>query len=106
MRAASRARAGFLPRAGSAGGLLRRGDARLERLHEVDHRRDLDGLRRDDLLAAHLRLEQRTQVAPVLARELRRLELAGEAVDDLAREVELGFFTFVSSTASEISACE
>ncbi len=39
---------------------------------------------------AQLRLEQSPEVAPVFARELRRLELAGEAVDDLAREVELG----------------
>ena len=37
--------------------LLRRRDARLERLHEVDDGRDLDRLGCDDLLAAHLRLE-------------------------------------------------
>ena len=64
------------------------------------------GLRDGDLLAAHLRLEQRAQVAPVLAGELRGLEVAGEALDDLPRELELGLLHLVSSTASEISACE
>ena len=87
--------------------LLRRGDARLERLHEVDHRRDLDRLRRGDLLAAHLRLEQRAQVAPVLARELRRARSRRRGSRSPARaSSSSGFFTSVSSTASEISACE
>ena len=70
--------------------LLGRGDARLERLHEVDHRSDLGRLRRDDLLTTHLRLEERLQITPVLACKLRRLEVACEAVDDLARQIELG----------------
>ena len=42
-------------------------------------------LRNGDLLAAELRLEHRLQVAPVLARELRGLEVAGEARSPGAR---------------------
>ena len=49
---------------GGAALALRSGDARLERLHEVDHRRRLGNrLGHRDLLAAQLGLEQRTQVA-------------------------------------------
>ena len=40
--------------------------------------------------ALQLRLEQRPKVAPVGARQSRRLELAVEAVDDLVGERELG----------------
>src|SRR5207253_11150560 len=69
---------------------LRRRDARLERLHEVDHRSFGDRLRNRDLLAAKLRLEQCPQVPPVFAAQLRRLELSREALDDLPRELELG----------------
>src|SRR5439155_2661432 len=53
---------------------LRLGDARLERLHQVDHRRLLlDRLRRRDLLAGELRLQQRLQIASVAADELLRI---------------------------------
>ena len=69
--------------------LLRRGDARLERFHEVDDGRDLDRLRHGDLLAPHLGLEKRAQVAPVVTCELVRLEVAGEALDHLTGERKL-----------------
>ena len=71
---------------------LRRLDARLERLEQVDRRsRRLLGLaRRRQLLALQLRLEQRPQVAAVGARQRRRVERRREAVDDLVGELELG----------------
>ena len=46
-------------------------------------------LRLRDLLAVELRLEHLAQVAAVLADELRRVELADEALHHLLREVEL-----------------
>ena len=49
----------------------------------------LDGLRRGDLLAGQLGLEQRAEVAAVLALQLVRVELADEARDHLLRELEL-----------------
>src|SRR4026208_2476103 len=76
-----------LPRRGR---LLGGGDARLERLHEIDHGSLLDRLRGGELLAAQLRLEHRPEVTPVVARELRGLEVPCEAVDHLPRELELG----------------
>src|SRR5947208_2289434 len=69
--------------------LLRLGDAPLQRLHQVDDGRFGYRLWLRDLLALQLRLEQLAQVAAVLARELRRIELADEAVHDLLRELEL-----------------
>src|SRR5262245_26368095 len=78
-------------RALAVGGDLRGGDARLQRFDEVDRGCGLlVGLRHGDLLATHLRLEQGAKVAPVLARQLLGLEVAGETLDDLPGELELG----------------
>src|SRR4051812_40778341 len=66
------------------------GDARAERFHQVDDRRLLvDRFRSGNLLASQLRLEQRLQVAAILADELLRIELGGETADHLARQLEL-----------------
>ena len=105
-RAAARTRGG----AGAVAGalpLFRLGDALLERLHQVDHRRLRHRLRLGDRLARQLRLEQLPQILAVLARQLLlRLERADEALDELPGQVELGLLDLVSSAASSISACE
>src|SRR5204863_429590 len=65
-------------------------DRALQRVHEVDHRRRLDLLLRlDELHSRELRLEQRAEALPVVAAERGRVEVGAEAVDDLARELEL-----------------
>src|SRR5438132_1928835 len=69
--------------------LLDLGDASLEGVHEVDDRRLWKGLRLRDLLAGQLRLEHRPELAPVLVLELGGVELADEAGDHLAGELEL-----------------
>ena len=94
-RAGTRSRAALQGGSRALGGLLAGdlGDALLERLHEIDDRR-LGRLfhRLGDLLACELRLEHLPQVGPVLARQISLVELAGEAVDHLTRQVQLGLF--------------
>ena len=94
------------------GGLLRRdllaplglGDALLERLHQVDHRRRGRLLRGDDLLAGELRLQHRLERAAVLVLEILRLELADQAGDSWRAISSSASCTSVSATASSISS--
>ena len=88
--------------------LLRLGDALLERLHQVDHRRVLDRLRLGQRLAGELRLQHRLQILAVLARQLlARVELAARLPTSWRARSSSAFFGAVaSSVASSISACE
>ena len=61
-----------------------------QRVHQVDLRRLRCGLRLRDLLAGQLGLEHPAQILAVRAGERLTVELGDEALDHLAREVELG----------------
>src|SRR5262249_9176104 len=69
--------------------LLSLGHACAQRCHQIDDRSRLllDRLRRGDLLAGQLGLEERLQVAAVVADELVLVEVGREAADHLAGEL-------------------
>ena len=71
-------------------GVLDRGEARLERRHQVGHLLRLRLLRLDgDLLAVRLALDQLEDLLAVLVVVLRRLEVRGQRVDQLLGHLEL-----------------
>src|SRR3989304_5765107 len=72
---------------GLRGALLRRRDAGLESVHEVDHGRDDHGLRPGGLSAPLLGPEQGARAPPILTSKLGWVEVAGESLDHLTSEV-------------------
>src|SRR5256714_5522004 len=79
-----------LPGARATALLLRGGQARLERGHEVGHLLGLLGHRLEhDLLALRLPLDHAEHGLAVLVVVLPRLELGGQVLDQLPRHLEL-----------------
>src|SRR5712691_8046761 len=68
---------------------LRGLEARLQRGHQVLRRLGLDLRDGRQLLALDLRLDERHQRVPIAVPELRWVELRGERLDELEREVDL-----------------
>src|SRR5437016_2607131 len=72
---------------------LRRGEALLQRVHEIDHlaARPLGGLLGDDLLALGLSLQKREDLLAIVVPVLSGVEVCGERIDQLLRHLQLAF---------------